>query len=115
MDKIRISRRRKISTIKENVSKVKEINMLEKFKGIKKADPTAYILNPKNLGEAIADCLLNNDPEGVVEVIDIYLDTLHKEKFRKKAKVGKSTYYSVLKGKNPTIRTLAKIVHSLTH
>lgn len=89
--------------------------MFEKFEGIRKADPTAYILNSKNLGEAIADCLLNNDPEGVVEVIDIYLSALNKEKFRKRAKVGKSTYYSVLKGKNPTIRTLAKIVYSLSH
>lgn len=115
MGKIRISPRRKTSTIKGSVSKQKEVTMLEKFEGIRKADPTTYILDPKNLGDAIADCLLNNDPEGVIEVVEIYLETLNKEKFRDKAKVGKSTYYSMLKGKNPTIKTLAKIVHSLTH
>jgi DNA-binding phage protein len=88
--------------------------MLEKFEGIRKANPTAYILDPKNLGDAITDCLLNNDPEGIIEVLEIYLETLNKEKLRNKAKIGKSTYYSILKGKNPTIKTLAKVVSSIT-
>lgn len=91
----------------------KNLPSIEDFEGAERVDTRAYLLNPENVGEAILDCLLNNDPEGVVEVISIYLRALNKEKFRQKAEIGKSTYYYLMKSKNPTIKTLAKIVHSM--
>lgn len=74
--------------------------------------PTAEILNSKNLAKAIAECLLNNDPEGVVEVIEIYLRTVDRVKFSKHAHISRSTLYHSLKERNPTIKTLAKIVRA---
>ncbi len=41
-------------------------------------DPVAKILDKDFIGRAILECLSNNDPEGVMEVIQTYLDTLEK-------------------------------------
>lgn len=93
--------------------KRKELLSIKDFEGTERFDTRAYLINQENVGEAILDCLINNDPEGVVEVINIYLRALNKKKFRQKADIGKSTYYYLMKSKNPTIKTLAKIVHSI--
>lgn len=90
---------------------INEINM----EGITEVHPRKWLVNPNNIGKAIMECLMENDPKGVIEVIGIYLKALNKEKFRQKADIGKSTYYYLIKSKNPTIKTLAKIVHSMTH
>lgn len=125
MGKIRTSPRRKTSSTrsvvrsvvsrKDKTMKSQELPRIEDFEGTERVDTRAYLLNQENVGEAILDCLLNNDPEGVIEVISIYLRNLNKEKFRQKAEIGKSTYYYLMKSKNPTIKTLAKIVHSMAH
>lgn len=121
MGKIRTSPRRKTSTSsvasrKEKIIRNQEgkaLPNIEDFEKTERVDTRAYLLDQEHVGEAILDCLVNNDPEGVVEVISIYLRTLNKEKFRQKAELGKSTYYYLMKNKNPTIKTLAKIVHSM--
>ncbi len=71
-------------------------------------------MDENRIGKAILECLRNNDPEGVMEIIQIYLETLEKIQFMKKADVPKSTFYHSLKSKNPTIKTLAKLVHATT-
>jgi DNA-binding phage protein len=75
-------------------------------------DPIDELKDENFIGKAILECLINNDPEGVMEVIGIYLSTLEKNKFVQDAQVPKSTLYHSLKSKNPTIKTLAKIVHA---
>ena len=95
----------------KDLPSIKDINM----EGLKEERPREWLLNPNNIGKAIMECLMENDPEGVVEVISIYLRALNKEKFRQKAEIGKSTYYYLMKSKNPTIKTLAKIVHSMAN
>lgn len=76
--------------------------------------PTEEILNEKNLGQAIIYCLKTNDPEGVMEVISTYLRVLNKVQMSQNADIPRSTIYHSLKAKNPTIRTLAKLVHAST-
>ena len=56
----------------------------------------------------ILECLQNNDPDGVMEIIAIYLEALNKAKLRQEANLPRSTLYSTLKHRNPTIKTLAK-------
>lgn len=114
MGKIRISPRQKTYTRKEKRLCENELPTLNNLEGLIEDKPTDFILNSQNIGAAIMECLMANDPEGVIEVITIYLKALNKEKFRQKAEIGKSTYYYLLKSKNPTIKTLAKIVHSMT-
>lgn len=70
------------------------------------------VLKKGFLGKAIAECLIKNDPEGVIEVIGIYLDVLNKSRLAKKAGIQRSTLYQALKSKNPTIKTLAKVIHN---
>ncbi|MBS4164068.1 hypothetical protein PRO82_001382 [Candidatus Protochlamydia amoebophila] len=84
-------------------------------KGVKtsKFEPDKY-LSEEFIGSAIMECLLNNDPNGVIELLEIYLDEYNKVAFLKEAKVARSTAYQVLKHKNPTIKTLAKIVSTIT-
>lgn len=107
MDKTKTSRKQKISSL--NMSK--ETNKLRLKKGVKvkKFDPNKY-LTADFIGSAIMECLLNNDPEGIVELLYIYLEEHNKVEFLKKAHVSRSTAYQALRHKNPTIKTLAKIV-----
>ncbi len=85
---------------------------IKKTAKINKFDPNKY-LTKEFIGAAIMECLLNNDPEGVVELLEIYLDEHNKAAFLKDAGVARSTAYQVLKNKNPTIKTLAKIVSTI--
>lgn len=78
----------------------------------RKWSPTKEVLDPENLARAVAECLLNNDPDGVIEMIKIYLETVDVVKFTAHAHISKSTLYHSLKEKNPTIKTLAKIIHA---
>lgn len=47
-----------------------------------------------------------------MEVIGIYLDTHNKSKLLKEKNIPRSTLYSNLKAKNPTLKTLAKLISS---
>lgn len=59
------------------------------------------------------ECLQNNDPEGVIEVISIHLKALNQVKEATQPELPRSTvYHSLYKSKNPTIKTLAKLVHA---
>lgn len=88
---------------------------LEDFENVKKSEPLKALIDPNQTALAIFECLLNNDPGGAMEMIDIYLDAMNKEKLRKKSNLPKSTLYSALKHKNPTIKTLAKIMYTSAH
>ena len=77
-------------------------------------DPIKEIIDENFIGKAILECLRKNDPEGVMEVIKMYLEALEKTQFVQKSCVPKSTLYHSLKSKNPTIKTLAKLVHATT-
>ncbi len=84
---------------------------LNKIPGLKPYDPLKKLCDPDFTARAILECLQNNDPEGVMEIIAGYLDALDKANLLKQTKLAKSTMYSALKHGNPTIKTLAKIMH----
>ena len=88
---------------------------LDTFKGLKRSDPLKDLSNPDKTAMAVFECLLNNDPDGAMEMIEIYLEALNKAKLIRQTKLAKSTLYSALKHRNPTIRTLAKIMYTSTH
>lgn len=85
---------------------------LKKNTGIRKSDPTLELLDEELISKAIWECLKEGDSEGVVEIIEIYLKAVNKVHIAKKASVARSTVYNSLKGGNPTIKTLAKLVHA---
>jgi DNA-binding phage protein len=74
--------------------------------------PTEELLNTNKIGAGIMECLLSNDPEGAMEIIELYLDTVNRVEMSKKSQIPRSTLYHSLKHKNPTIKTLAKLMHA---
>lgn len=80
--------------------------------GITRFDPSKKLMDVKLIGTAIMECLIDNDPDGIMEVIESHLEALNKSKFLKDAGLPRSTVYQLFKRKNPTIQTLAKIVHA---
>jgi predicted transcriptional regulator len=63
------------------------------------------------IAQAFWDCLKENDPEGAMEIINAHLKALNKVQFAKKAEIPRSTVYHTMKSKNPTLRTVAKLIH----
>jgi len=106
------SRRRTASRKPRKMQKRKVDLHLDDFEGAKAHDPLAYLTSIDNIGKAIVECLENNDPEGVMEVIATYLEAVNKTKLSKDHALHRQTLYSVLRHKNPTIKTLAKLMHS---
>lgn len=88
---------------------------LKKIPGIKREHPVRYLMDEDKIGKAILECLKNNDPVGVIEMIIIHLKAINKTDMLHKGHISKSTLYHSLRNKNPTIKTLAKLVHSYTH
>lgn len=117
MGKTAISARRKtVSRRQKRKPKKEAVLHLEDFEGIgKEHNPSEYLTNAKNIGNAILECLENNDAEGVMEVIAIYLEAINKSKLSQTNELHRQTLYSALKHRNPTIKTLAKIMHNSTH
>ena len=85
---------------------------LKKDPGIRQSNPTEELLNEELIGRAIWECLRNGDSEGVIEVISIYLEAANKTQVAKDSHIARSTMYHTLKSKNPTVKTLAKLVHA---
>lgn len=83
---------------------------IKKNAQLRSYSPTEELSDENFIGKAILECLKNNDPEGVMEVLSIYLKTVNKVKSAQQANVARSTLYHSIKNKNPTIKTLAKLV-----
>lgn len=124
MDKVKTSLKRRPSTSKSLRTKRRTTNMrtkeapnitLREDANITEVDPVANLLDPDLIGSAIMQCLIENDPEGVMEIIEDHLYALNKSKFLREADVPRSTMYQLLKRKNPTIKTLAKIMYATHH
>ena len=98
----------KVKTLPRQKKSLKNISSLIEY------NPTQELSDENFVGKAIIECLRNNDPEGVMEVIEMYLSALEKTQFVQKSRVPKSTLYHSLRSKNPTIKTLAKLVHATT-
>lgn len=67
------------------------------------------------MGAAIMQCFIENDTEGVLEIVENYLYAINKTQFLKEANIPRSTAYNFFKRRNPTIKTLAKIMHASAH
>ena len=125
MDKKRTSIKRKNSLSRKRRSTPKGNNMskkqqtaefsTEKDAGLKEYDPVKNLLDINKMGAAIMQCFIENDTEGVLEIVENYLYAVNKTQFLKEANVPRSTMYNFFKRRNPTIKTLAKIMHASAH
>lgn len=109
MDKTKTSVKRRAFT--KSIQRKKTPRSIKPGMGVDVYDPTDSLLDER-IGRAIWECLKNGDSEGVVEVIQIHLQAYNKTQLAKDAHLPKTTLYHSFRSKNPTIRTLAKLVHA---
>ena len=123
MDRTKTStKRRGYSSKKQNIrgNKVAKKQHVNEFSIKEDAnlityDPVKNLLDVNKMGAAIMQCFLDNDTEGVLEIVENYLYAMNKTQFLKDANVPRSTVYNFFKRRNPTIKTLAKIMHATVH
>ena len=116
---------RKRSTLKAQEMRSREIHMNKKTQektrvlredaNIKEYDPIKNLLDPKKLGAAVMQCLMENDTNGALEIIESYLYAVDRTQFLKNAKIPRSTAYNVFKRRNPTLKTIAKMMYASSH
>ena len=83
----------------KNVSELRDHNPEDLFKNFEK------------VAEALLECLIANDTESFIEILDAYL-RVNRSQLAKKGKMARSTVQQALSKKgNPTLKTIAKIVH----
>ncbi|NGX30219.1 MAG: hypothetical protein K940chlam4_01063 [Candidatus Anoxychlamydiales bacterium] len=110
MNKKKTSKKRGFSLEDMPIKKTKK-KMKTKLKTL---DPNKYFKNEQLVGKGLLKALEDNDPEAFIEILDAYLK-VNRTQVAKKAKLTRSTVQGALSTKtNPTIRTLAKIVHYAT-
>lgn len=89
--------------------------VLREDANIKEYDPIKNLLDPKKLGAAVMQCLMENDTNGALEIIESYLYAVDRTQFLKNAKIPRSTAYNVFKRRNPTLKTIAKMMYASSH
>ena len=103
--------------LKKKTSKKQEFSFknMEETK-INKKDVTAWrpkdsLMNHQKVGAALLECLIDNDTETFIEILESFL-RINKLQTAKKANMSRSTVQLALsRSGNPTLKTLAKIVH----
>ncbi len=80
--------------------------------GIRESNPREELMDEELISRAVWECLKNGDSEGVIEVIQIYLEAVNKTQLARENAMARSTMYHSFKNKNPTVKTLAKLIHA---
>jgi DNA-binding phage protein len=76
--------------------------------------PTEELKKKEIIVSAILECLEKNQPDGIIEILNAYLDAINKTEFAEKAEISRRTLYDMLKGsKNPTLRVLTRCIHEI--
>ena len=104
MVRAKISTRRRKSTKSGSVIKFK--------KRPREYDPMKDLLDEKLIAKAIWDCLKENDPDGVIEILEAHISAKNKSQLIQEYDIPRTTLYHAFKSKNPTLHTLAKLVHA---
>ncbi len=73
--------------------------------------PEDFFKNYQNVAAALLQALIENDTEAYMEILDSYL-RVNRSRIAKEADLSRSTVSLALSKKgNPTLKTIAKIVH----
>lgn len=75
-------------------------------------DPLKDLLDEQRIATAVWECLKDNDPDGVIEILEAHLRAKNKSKLAREHDLPRTTFYHAFKSKNPTLQTLAKLVHA---
>ncbi len=103
----------KAKTLKEQKKFARTGYPMKLKKKPRKYDPMKDLLDEHLIAEAIWDCLKENDPEGVVEILEFHFRAKNKSKLSKEHGISRTTIYHAFRSKNPTLQTVAKLVHAI--
>ena len=74
-------------------------------------NPELLFKNKDYVAQALLACLIENDTEGFIEILNAYL-RINKSQIAHKTDLSRSTVSLALSKKgNPTLKTIAKIIH----
>ena len=76
-------------------------------------DPMKDLLDEKLIAKAIWECLKQNDPDGVIEILEAHLSAKNKSALAREHDLPRTTVYHSFKNRNPTLHTLAKLIHAI--
>lgn len=78
-------------------------------------NPDIHFKNEKNVAEALLQCLIENDTDGYMDILESYLH-VNRSQVSRNTNLSRSTVSSAFsKRGNPTLKTVAKIVHESMH
>lgn len=106
----------KKKTSKKREVSFKDMPILTLKKEIKatKFNPSERMRSKEYISKALWDCLVANDVEGFKEILITHLYLVDKEKFAMSAGIPRRTLFRMLSSDgNPTLSTVAKIVHKI--
>ncbi len=84
---------------------------LNKKQVLQKHRPDRFFKDFDKVGAALFECLVENDTQAFIEILDGYLQ-VNKAQAAKKGEMSRSTVQNALsKNGNPTLKTIARIVH----
>lgn len=75
-------------------------------------NPMKDLLDEELIAKAVWECLKENDPDGVIEILEAHISAKNKSQLAKEYDLPRTTLYHAFKSKNPTLHTLAKLVHA---
>lgn len=92
------------------------IKMTSKRIKVKRFDPESKLRNKAFVAKALFEALSDGDEEAALEIIIAYVKAVKKTEIAKQEKMATSTVYHALSGRgNPTLRTVAKVLHAVAH
>ncbi len=103
----------KTKTSKKRAFTLNELQPLEIINESKVHDSKAsdFFKNKNNVAKVLFECLVDNDPEAFMEILDAYL-CVNRTQIAQRAQLTRATITMAFSKKgNPTLKTIAKIVH----
>ena len=100
----------KKKTSQEPKTSSQKDEVIEGFVGVKRWDPKKRLLNKRSILEAVTECLLEGDAEGAWEMVQTYLKAVNRAELARDSHVSRSTVEHCLQHKNPTMKTVFKLL-----
>lgn len=91
---------------------MKSGSMIKLKKKPREYNPMKDLLDDELIAKAVWECLKDNDPDGVIEILEAHLRAKNKSKLSRDNDLPRTTIYHMFKSKNPTLQTLAKLIHA---
>lgn len=92
------------------LSELQPVNIINKSQ-LHNSQASAFFKNKKEVAQALLECLIDNDTETYMEILDAYL-SVNRTQIAQQAQLTRATVTQAFsKRGNPTLKTIAKIVH----